>query len=462
MRDIRRWTEDVGLQKLRWLFSVKSQEDYFYVQILLQLGGCYLFINLNPANLVWAIPSDLRYRRNWATFTNSLIQSFTHYRMSKIKVAVAGLGFIGPAHIEALRRLTNVEVVGVSDLTLELTRAKADSLGIDIAYASFDEMLQDAAVQVVHVCSPNHLHFDQAKKTLLAGKHIICEKPLATTTVEARELVELAETTGLINGVHFNLRYYPLIRQMKTMREKGELGEVYSVMGSYLQDWLSYETDYNWRLEPDKSGESRAIADIGSHLIDLIEYITGQQIVQVMADFNTVHKTRKKPLKPVETYSGKLLAPEDYADVPITTEDSASVLLRFGNGNKGVATVSQVSAGRKNRAHLEIAGSKTTFEWNSESPNNLWLGKRDGYNQSLMRDPSLLHAESAALVSFPGGHNEGFPDTSKQLFKEFYTAVASGVRPENPLYPTFKDGLRALVLCEKIVESHRKEAWVKI
>ena len=149
------------------------------------------------------------------------------------------------------------------------------------------------------------------------------------------------------------------------MREKGDLGEIYSILGSYLQDWLFYETDYNWRLEPDKSGDSRAIADIGSHLMDVIEYITGLQTTEVMADFNTIHKTRKKPLKSVETYSGKMLQPEDYADVPITTEDHANVLLRFSNGNRGSITVSQVSAGRKNQLKLEISGSKKTFAWNS-------------------------------------------------------------------------------------------------
>jgi predicted dehydrogenase len=305
------------------------------------------------------------------------------------------------------------------------------------------------------------LHYEQSKKALLAGKNVVCEKPLATNIAEAEELVELADKLGLVNAVHFNLRYYPLIRQMKTMREKGELGDIYSVQGSYLQDWLFLPTDYNWRLEPSQSGDSRAVADIGSHLFDLIEYITGLHITEVMADFNTVHKTRMKPKKAIATYSGKLLQASDYEEVPITTEDFASILYRFENGNKGVATVSQVSAGRKNRCTLEISGSKETFNWCSEAPNEMWIGRREGPNQSLMRDPALAHDEARALMTFPGGHNEGFPDTSKQLFKEVYAAIRNG-KPANPTYPTFADGLRELKLCDKIVQSSREQRWVQV
>lgn len=381
--------------------------------------------------------------------------------MHKIKVGVVGTGFIGPAHVEALRRLPNVEVVALCEVTPELAVAKAAQLGIERA-CTFDDLLKMDDIQAVHICTPNFLHYAQSKAVLEAGKHCVCEKPLAKDLHEAEELVELAAKTGLVNAVHFNLRYYALARQMKVMREKGELGEVYSVIGSYLQDWLFYETDYNWRLEPDKSGDSRAIADIGSHLMDLLEHITGLKTVAVMADFNTIHKTRKKPLKPVETYSGKMLQPEDYADVPINTEDHANVLLRFDNGNRGVITVSQVSAGRKNQLKLEISGSKKTFAFNSESPNELWIGNRDGYNQSLTDDPSLVHAEARSVISFPGGHNEGFPDTSKQLFREVYAAIEAGKQPETPTFPTFADGYRELLICEKILESNRKQGWVEI
>jgi predicted dehydrogenase len=380
--------------------------------------------------------------------------------MRTIKVGVSGLGFIGPAHIEALRRLPGIEVVAISETSEELAKSKAEQLGIPKYFGNFDDLLKEN-IDCVHICTPNFLHFEMAKAALLAGKHVVCEKPLATTIAEGEELLKLAKESGLIHAVHFNIRYYPLVRQMKVMREKGELGEIYSIIGSYLQDWLFYATDYNWRLEPELSGKSKAIADIGSHLMDLLEYISGLKIVEVMADFKTIHSTRKKPLKPVETYTGKLLQPEDYAEVPINTEDYANVMLRFDNGNKGVITVSQVAAGRKNRLSLEIAGSKQTFVWNSEAPNELWIGRRDAANQVLMRDPSLFDKESAALISFPGGHNEGFPDTSKQMFKEVYENIRKGTM-EGAKFPTFADGLRELILCDNILESNEKQGWVKV
>ena len=381
--------------------------------------------------------------------------------MEKIKVAVAGLGFIGPAHIEALRRLPNVEVVAVSDVNEDDARQKANQLGVAHSYGDFQQLLQHEGVACVHICTPNFLHYEMAKAALQAGKHVVVEKPLATTSQEGEELVSLAKESGLVNAIHFNLRYYPLVRQMRAMREKNELGDVYSVIGTYLQDWLYYDTDYNWRLEPDQSGESRAIADIGSHLLDLVEYISGLTITEVLADFSTVHQQRKKPLKAVETYSGMTLKPEDYEDVPINTEDHANVLLRFDNGNKGVATVSQVSAGRKNQLKLEISGSKETLAWCSESPNEVWIGKRDTHNGVLMRDPGLVHESARSAITFPGGHNEGFPDTSKQMFKEVYAAVEAG-KQSTDTYATFADGLRELILCEKIIESNKKQAWVKV
>lgn len=378
-----------------------------------------------------------------------------------IKAAIVGTGFIGPAHLEALRRLPYVEVTALVEVNQQLADEKAKMLGIPNAY-TFEDMLKQSDIDVVHICTPNFLHFAQAKAVLLAGKHVICEKPLAVKIEEAEELVALAAEKGLVNAVHFNLRYYPMVRQMKTMREKGELGEVYSVMGSYLQDWLFLQTDYNWRLEPDKSGDSRAIADIGSHLLDITEYVTGLKITEVMADFSTVHKTRLKPLKNIETYSGKMLSMDDYQEVPINTEDYATVLLRFDNGNKGSITVSQVNAGRKNRLNVEISGSKSNFEFNSERPNELWIGKRETANGQLMKDPYLLHPEASALVSFPGGHNEGFPDTSKQMFKEVYAAIREGKQPEKPSFPTFADGLRELIIGERIIESNKKQAWVAV
>ncbi len=381
--------------------------------------------------------------------------------MSKIKAGVIGTGFIGPAHIEALRRLGNVEVAALAECSPELAESKARLLGIEEYYGDYKKLLKNKDIQSVHICSPNYLHFQMAKEALEAGKHTICEKPLAINVAEAQELVDLADKKGLVNAVNFNIRYYPLSRQMRTMVEKGDVGDILAVQGSYLQDWLFYQTDYNWRLEPEQSGKSRAIADIGSHWMDLIEYITGLKIGELCADFATFHKIRKKPLKPVETYAGKVLQPEDYKDMPINTEDYATVLFKFENDARGVMTVNQVAAGRKNRLYFEVNGTKQSIAWESEVPNQIWIGKRDGNNEIMMRDPSLVYPETVPLIDYPGGHNEGFPDTFKQMFKEVYSCISSG-QSAGASFPTFKDGLREIILCETIMESNKNRTWIKV
>jgi predicted dehydrogenase len=381
--------------------------------------------------------------------------------MNRIKVGVIGTGFIGPSHIEALRRLGNIDVVALAEYSDDAAKSKSKVLGIDQHYGDYRELLKNKEIQSVHICSPNYLHYEMAKAALNAGKHVVCEKPLAVSVSEAEKLVELAEKSGLVNAVNFNIRYYPLNRQIRLMVDKGDVGEIFAVQGSYLQDWLFYPADYNWRLEPEKSGKSRAVADIGSHWMDLIEFVTGLRIVEVCSDFATFHKIRKKPLKPVETYAGKVLKPEDYQDIPINTEDYATVLFRLENGGRGVMTVNQVAAGRKNRLYFEIDGSKQAVAWESETPNQIWIGKRDGNNEIMMKDPSLVYPDCRDLIDYPGGHNEGFPDTFKQLFKDVY-AHMSGEKSGPAVYPTFRDGLRELVLCEKIIESNQTGAWIKV
>ncbi|MCL2588665.1 MAG: Gfo/Idh/MocA family oxidoreductase [Oscillospiraceae bacterium] len=379
--------------------------------------------------------------------------------MSKVKVGVIGTGFIGPAHIEALRRLGYVDVLALADVDEKTAREKADLLCIEKAYGDYRDLLADDEIAVVHICTPNHLHYPMAKEALLAGKHVICEKPLAMNAKEAYELVELAKEKGLLNAVHYNMRYYPLVQQAKTMVEKGELGRILAINGSYQQDWLFFETDYNWRLDSKLSGETRAVADIGTHWFDMMEFITGLRIQKLCADFATFHPQRKKPLKPIETYTGKLLEASDYTEVPIDTEDYASVLLRYENGAHGSFTTNQVAAGRKNRCYFEIYGDKQAIWWDSESPNELWIGKRDGNNEVMIKDPSLMHPEAVAFAAFPGGHPEGFPDTSRQMFAEVYRHIRDGSTDK---FPNFLDGARELDLCDAIFESAKSEKWVTL
>jgi predicted dehydrogenase len=365
-----------------------------------------------------------------------------------IKVGIIGTGFIGPVHVQALRRIPYIKVTALAETGEELAKAKAEELGIESWYGDYEELLAQGDIDAVHICSPNFLHAEMAGKALAAGKHVVCEKPLAVTRAEASELVERSAKLKLVNAVHFNIRYYPLVRQMRAMIQRGELGRILAIRGSYLQDWLLYETDYNWRLESGKSGATRAVADLGSHWMDLAQYVSGLKIERLLADFATFHPKRRKP--------------ENGAEIEIDTEDYATLLFRFSGGERGSLNVGEMSAGRKNRLYLEIDGSKRSMAWDSESPNQLWIGRRDGSNELLMKDPSLLHPEVRSIVSLPGGHQEGFNDASVQLFKEVYADVRAGRPSPQPPYPSFADGLRIESLLERAVESNRASAWVEV
>lgn len=382
-----------------------------------------------------------------------------------IKVGVVGTGFIGPVHVEALRRI-GVEVKGVLGSSPEKSRQAAQNIGLERGYSSYAELLSDPEIAVVHLTSPNRFHRDQVLGALAAGKHVVCEKPLGMNTEETRELVAAAKQhPKLITAVNYNIRFYPLCLQAREMVQKGEIGEVFHVKGSYVQDWLLYPTDFNWRVLAEDGGELRAIGDIGTHWLDLVTFITGLEVEEVMADLYTVHPVRQRPpAGSLETFSGKKGGRKKAATQPIkiTTEDYASVLLRFAGGKHGVLTVSQVTAGRKNRIEWEIAGSERALAWNGERPNELWIGERSAPNRTLIRDPSLLEGEAARYASYPGGHNEGFPDTFKQLYRAVYADIKAGKPSKNPLYATFEDGHKELALCEAILESSKKGKWVKV
>ncbi|MEI7904276.1 MAG: Gfo/Idh/MocA family oxidoreductase [Candidatus Firestonebacteria bacterium] len=384
--------------------------------------------------------------------------------MRKIKVGIIGGGFIGPAHIEALRRLGFVEVSAIAESSLKLAEEKAEQLNIPKAYGDYRKLLLDPEIKAVHNCTPNFAHFKINKDIMLAGKHIVSEKPLAMNSKESSELVALAKKTRLLNGINFNYRFYPLIQHARAMINRGHIGRVRLAHGSYLQDWLLHDTDYNWRLEPSVGGESRAVADIGSHWCDLIQHVTGLKIVEVMADLQTVIPVRKKPKKTLETFAGKSLKPSDYEKVKITTEDYGSVLVKFDNGAKGVFTVSQVSPGRKNRLYFEIDGERTSIVWDQEKPEEMWLGSRDKANESLVKDPSLLLPEAKPYAHYPGGHPEGYPDGPKNFFSNFYRFILEGKNPltDRKEFATFEDGHCEMKIVEAILKSNKAKKWTRV
>ena len=351
---------------------------------------------------------------------------------------------MGRVHLEAVRRLGNVEAFTVP------SRNEAE----------VRKMLADKSVNAVHVCTPNATHSIFIKSALEAGKHVLCEKPLTTATADAAYLTDLARARKLRNCTCHNLRYYPMVQQMRRMIEAGDLGDIFVVQGTYSQDWLLYDTDWNWRIDPKDAGPSRALADIGSHFCDMAEHVTGLRITQLCTDLQTYYKTRKRPRAQVETFAGKTLAPEDYDSVPVTSEDYASVIFRMGSRVRGTFTASQVSAGRKNRLSIEIYGSKSSVAWDQERPDELWMGNRNTPNQIIIKDPSLMKDQARAYADLPGGHSEGYDDTFKQVFRRFYRAIEDS--SAEPDYPQFEDGLRQLKILDGELASHLRRAWVEI
>jgi predicted dehydrogenase len=377
--------------------------------------------------------------------------------LTQLRAGVIGTGFIGPVHIEALRRL-GVPVVALCDLA-ERVKAAAAKHAIPQTFSDYRTMLRSPDVDVVHITAPNRFHCEMALAVLRAGKHCVCEKPLAMNTRETARIRSEAAQTKTVFAVNYNLRFYPAVLQLRKLVEQGELGEIIHVNGSYMQDWLFKDTDYNWRLLPKEGGKLRAVADIGTHWLDMACFILGAQIHSVFADLVTWHKTRKRPLGEIETFA-KATPGRTYASYSVATEDCANVLLRFSNGARGNVAVSQVAAGRKNCIRIEIYGSKKSAWWCSEQPETLCFGERDHPNEVSFRGTPAFGPEVATFIDYPAGHVEGFPDTFKMLFRSVYSTIC-GV-PGRRLFADVNDGHQEVAVCEAIAESHRNQSWVKV
>lgn len=380
--------------------------------------------------------------------------------MYQMTAAVIGTGFIGPVHVEALRR-HGVTVRGILGSSATKSSEAADRLGLSIGYPSLDQILHDDLVDVVHVTSPNRHHFEQVAAIIKAGKHVICEKPLAMNSTESADLVAMAEAANIVAAVNYNVRYYPVCLEAAEQVRAGEIGDTFHVSGSYFQDWLLKRSDFNWRVLAEEGGALRAVADIGTHWLDLIQFVTGQKVVRVFADLGTVYSERDRPLGPSETFAGAGQS-ENSVSVPINTEDYGNILFHLESGAKGSVTVSQVTAGRKNCLRFEIAGAKSSLAWNSESPCELWVGHRDRSSELMLRDPSLMSERAASRTGYPAGHNEGFPDTFKQLYADVYEYIVAGNFSAVKPFPTFADGHHEILICEAILSSHRQQGWVDV
>ena len=368
--------------------------------------------------------------------------------VSDIGAAVIGSGFIGTVHVEALRRL-GVTVHGILGSTSERAARRATQLGVRHAYASLDELLSDPRVDVVHVTSPNQLHYPQVKAILAAGRNVVCEKPLAVTSAESAELVQLAAASDRITAVNYNIRFYPLNQHLHGAVRDGELGDIRLVTGRYFQDWLFLDTDWNWRLDPAQGGVLRAFGDIGTHWVDLISFLTSSRVTSVLAELVTAIPVRQQPTGPVETFSTERSS--DTVARQMSTDDICLLLLRFANGARGSVAISQVSSGRKNSLQYEI-----------ETPDHLWIGHRDRPNEILQRSPALMNAAGTAAAFLPGGHVEGFGDTFHALFHAIYSAVSQGRLPEHPTFASFADGHDEMLLGDAVLRSAREGRWIDV
>jgi len=370
-------------------------------------------------------------------------------------MGLVGPGFVGQHHIDAVRRLGFVDVVAIAGSDERRTRAKAEALGVPKAYGSFEALAADPDVQVVHNTAPNFLHGPIVRAALAHGKHIVSEKPLASSAEEAHALWVAAREAGVVHAVTFNYRGNAMVQQARAMVAAGDLGPAHYIHGGYLQDWLLKPTDFSWRLEPDKGGASSAVADIGSHWCDLAQYITGRRVASVLADLSTIVPTRYRPRAAREAFAAA--ADERGEPVQIRSEDLATILLRFEDGAKGVVSIGQVCAGHKNDLWLEINGAKSSLRWRQEHQNELWIGRRDEANGVIAKDPSLLRPDARPYAGLPGGHQEGWADAFFHVLRDVYAAIAHHpLEPPPSAFATFEDGYHAACLVDAVLASHRR------
>lgn len=377
---------------------------------------------------------------------------------TNIKAAVLGTGFIGGVHVQMLRR-AGVQVCGMLGSSPERGKAGAAAHGVAHAFASLDEVLGDDTIDVVHVTTPNHAHYEQVMAILAAGKHVICEKPLAMTSAQSAEMVKQAEKSGNVCAVCYNIRFYPLNQQAHGMVRAGDVGTPRFITGHYHQDWLAEATDWNWRLESDKGGALRSVGDIGTHWVDLTSFITGQKPEAVMAELITFLPERQKPVGTVETFS---CAKGDTETVPVSTDDASMILIRYPNGARGVMSTSQINRGRKNSLQWDIAGSDASVAWDSERPDHLFVGHRGRANETLMRDFTLMNAAGTAAATLPPGHVEGFADSFFAFFKAVYADIAKGARSADATWATFQDGHDEMLFCDAVLRSAKEDRWVAL
>lgn len=380
--------------------------------------------------------------------------------MKEYRVGIIGMGYIGESHIDAVHRIAGCRLAAVADTNSALARKKAELYGVEKCYASIDELVSDPDIDVIHNCTPNHLHLAINKKIIESGKHLLSEKPLARNYAEACELLSLIKAhPDTVAAVNFNYRMNPMVQEMRHRIAAGDIGEVRILSGAYQQDWLLYDTDYSWRLEPDVCGISCAVADIGSHWMDAVQHVTGARITEVMADLETFIPYRKKPVTAAETFTSQ--KDFEYELRRIENEEYAAVMFRMDNGAHGSFHVSELSAGHGCCFGIEINGTKASLRWNQEENDRLWMGHRDGDNRYIIRNPNTMSPEVRQYTGLAMGHPEGWNDAFCGNIRSFYRYLASD-RSKKPDFATFAEAAYIVKLTEAIVESSRQRKWIAV
>ena len=383
-----------------------------------------------------------------------------------LRAGIIGTGFIGPVHIEALKRL-GIQVTAICGSTKSALET-AEQWGISEVYGDYDyeAMLSSPNVDVVHITSPNRVHVEQSIEALKMGKHVICEKPLGMTSKETARVVAAAKKSNRVFAVNYMCRFFPAVLQMKAMVERGDLGQIIHVQGHFFQDWLLKETDYNWRVLASEGGKLRAVGDIGTHWIDAVSFILGAKAESVYATMETFHKTRKRPVGEVKTFAKA--GPKKTVRFPVDTEDFASVLLRYGKAKHKYAdgvhancAVSQVAAGWKCSLYLGIYGTKGSVQWDLQQPNEITVGRRDEPNQILQRGTPGFMEDVANFTDYPGGHPEGFSDAHKMHYRAVYEHIAAKKKGK-VLFATAEDGHHEVKLCDAVLKSASSKKWVNV
>jgi len=374
-----------------------------------------------------------------------------------IRAAVVGAGFIGKQHIEAIRRIPGTIVAAVADNGADIEGIRQET-GIDRVYKDYGEMFQREEIDVVHNCTPNYMHQEINLKALEYGIAVYSEKPLALNVAEAQEVC--CKAAGIRNAVNFNYRHNIMVQEMKGRMLQNELGRITYLQAEYLQDWLLYENDFDWRMEPQYGGNSRAIADIGSHCFDMLQYILGERIVFVYASLDTVYPRRQKGEKK-DTFSVSA-GMEKTTEVEISTEDNARILFRMESGIEGSILLSQVCAGKKNGLHILIGGNKKSMEWRQEEPDKLWIGYKDKGNEVIYASRQYLTEYAQASAILPNGHPAGWTDTLRDAINSFYQDVRGGCLEGGIRYADFEDGLYIVKLVEACLASNKTGCWVHV